>query len=317
MEKFSYFIGQFLIFLTQLTGSLGNAIIAFSIVLRVVMLPLVISSHKSMDRMRRLQPKLDALKEKFKNDSPGLQKAQSELMKTENVNPIAGCIPQIVQLVVVIMLYQVLISVFKDGGVNGSTFGTQYGWLDLRHPDPTYAIPIIAGVTQFILSFMMMPKGLLEKKVTTEKKGEMSKMGEDMQKQMVFMLPIMTTFSLIFLKLPSGLGLYWVSTTVATLVQQYFLSGLGAAEKYIAHIPIIGPTLIKYQGNRGEVSSEIAEDIKDARLEITELKEDASDFTKAFMSSQNKKLGKIAPPKMGSAKKKELHKTKNRKKGKK
>lgn len=310
MEKFSYFVGQFLIFLTQTTGNLGNAIIAFAVVLRLAMLPLVVSSHKSMDKMRRLQPKLNALKEQYKNDAAGLQKAQSALMKAENVNPIAGCVPQIVQLVVVIMLYQVLIHVFQDGGVNGATFTTEYGWFDLRHPDPTYAIPIIAGLTQFVLSFMMVPKGLLEKKPSTEKKGDFSQMGEDMQKQMVFMLPIMTALSLVFLKLPSGLGVYWIATTVATIVQQYFLGGLGAAQKYVKHIPVVGDFLIKFQGSKGEVSGGITEQVIEIREEVAEVQEDVSDFAKAFMSSQNKKSSTAA-----TASKKA--KKKNTKKGKK
>lgn len=310
MEKFSFYVGQFLIFLTQMTGSLGNAIIAFAVVLRLLMLPLVVSSHKSMDRMRRLQPKIDALKDQYKNDAAGLQKAQSELMKSEGVNPLAGCLPQIIQLAVVIMLYQVLIHVFQDGGVNGMSFSTDWNWLDLRTPDPTYAIPIIAGVTQFILSFMMTPQKLLEKKASTEKKSDMAKMGEDMQKQMVFMLPIMTMLSLIFLKLPSGLGLYWITTTVATIVQQYFLSGLGASEKYVKMIPVVGAFLIKFQGARGEVSPTIVEEVKEIREEVEEVQEDASDFVKAFMSSQTKKSQTV----VGMAK---PAKKKNKKKGKK
>lgn len=303
MANFSFYVGQFLLFLTQMTGSLGNAIIAFSIALRLLMLPLVVSSHKQMDRMRRLQPRLNKLKEEYKNDAAGLQKAQSALMKSENVNPVAGCLPQIVQLVVLIMLYRVLVHVFTDGGVNGVELSTGYLWFDLRYPDSTYVIPFLAGITQFILSFMMMPKHLMEKKKTTEQKTDMAQMGEDMQRQMVFMLPVMTTLSLIMFKLPSGLGLYWVASTISTLVQQYFLSGLGAAEKYVAYIPMVGPFLIKYQGGHGEVSPKITTEIQEIGQEVKEVREDVSDFAKAFMQSQDKK-NQLPPRSTTVAKKK-------------
>lgn len=252
MEFFAYYIGLVLLWLTQITGSLGNAIIVFSILLKTLLLPIGISSQRQMDRMRLLQPKIKELKEKHKGDSKAFQIAQAELMKTEKVNPIAGCLPQIIQLIIMFMLYSVFMNVFAGGSINGSQISTQFYWLDLAKPDPYYIIPILAGLTQFVLSYMMLPKKNpndtpVVVKQETKDENDFSVIGENMQRQMVFMLPVMTTFSLILFKLPSGLGLYWVTITIFAIVQQYFVSGLGEAEHITQKIPIIGAWLIKHQ----------------------------------------------------------------------
>jgi YidC/Oxa1 family membrane protein insertase len=126
----------------------------------------------------------------------------------------------------------------------------EYVWFNLGQPDPTYILPILAGVLQFVLSLMMMgltpapavvePVGKKKAKknalAVTPKKPEaqdtMSDFSASMQKQMVFVLPVMTTFSFILLKLPSGLALYWVVTSIYSIVQQYYISGPGALSDY-------------------------------------------------------------------------------------
>ncbi len=254
MQIFSYYTGLILLWLTQLTGSLGSAIIVFSILLKTALLPLAYGSQKQMEKMRQLQPEINKLKEKFKNNPQGLQKAQAELFKKEKINPISGCIPQIVQIAILIMLYQVFVQVFQNSAINGSTISTQWLWLDLAKPDNTYLIPIIAGLTQFILSYMMLPKKTEDEKQNkvvaktnnNDKQDDFSAMGESLQKQMVFMLPIMTTMSLILFNLPSGLGLYWIVTTIYMIIQQYFVIGLGALEKYVAMIPFLGEKIVSY-----------------------------------------------------------------------
>lgn len=250
MTQISYYIGLILAWLTMMTGSLGNAIVIFSLLLKTALLPLSISSQKQMDKMKKLQPQLALLKTKHKGDAKAFQVAQAELMKEQQVNPIGGCIPQLVQFGILIVLYQFFNTVFKTGMINGVAFDTQYLWFDLSQPDPTYILPILAGVLQFILSLMMMSPTAPTAATAppTKKKGKNKALATvmaapaetdaaadfsaSMQKQMVFVLPIMTTFSFILLKLPSGLALYWVVTSIFSIVQQYYLSGPGALLEY-------------------------------------------------------------------------------------
>lgn len=250
MGQVSHYIGLILVWLAMVSGSLGNAIVIFSIILKTVLLPLSIASQKQMDKMKKVQPQLKELKKKHKGDTKAFQQAQMELMKEHQVNPIGGCIPQLVQFGILIVLYQVFIQVFKTGEINGIAFDTSYLWFDLSLPDPTYILPILTGVLQFILSLMMLPAtevAPVVEPVVTKKKGkkssvpaviekaetpDMSDMTASMQKQMVFFLPIITTLSFIFLKLPSGLALYWSVTSAYSIVQQYYLSGPGALPEY-------------------------------------------------------------------------------------
>jgi YidC/Oxa1 family membrane protein insertase len=254
MTQFTYYIGLMLSWLTMMTGSLGNAIVIFSILLKTALLPLSITSQKQMDKMKKLQPQLALLKTKHKGDAKAFQQAQAELMKEQNINPIGGCIPQLIQFGILIVLYQFFNAVFKTGMINGVAFDTEYLWFDLSQPDPTYILPILAGVLQFVLSLMMMsptaPSAVVEPvgKKKGKQKGKQNALAvamekpaapdaatdfsASMQKQMVFVLPIMTTFSFIFLKLPSGLALYWVITSAYSIVQQYYLSGPGALPEY-------------------------------------------------------------------------------------
>lgn len=252
MQFFASYIGLLLLWLTQITGNLGNAIIAFTVLLKTLLLPIAFSSQRQMERMRLLQPKINELKTKHKNDPKAFQVAQTELLKTEKVNPVAGCIPQIIQLVILIMLYQVLVGFFFKGEINGTAISTNYLWLDLAKPDQYYIIPIIAGLVQFVLSYMMLPLKKKEEAVISatkkpEEKNDFSQVSESMQRQMVFMLPVMTTLSLIFLQLPSGLGLYWIVTTVYTIIQQYFVAGLGSLAPFVGKIPIVGEWLLFHQ----------------------------------------------------------------------
>jgi len=219
-----------------LTGSLGLSIVVFTVVLRGILYPLTKSSQVAMNKMRVLQPELEKLKNKHKKDPKALQAAQLALYQQHKVNPIAGCIPQVVQLVILIFLYRFFIDFLSHTDTQSIVMNTQFLWLDVRFPDSTYVLPVLAGASQFLLSLMMMPKEEASKANQKKKKQEppksgMADMGQTMQKQMLFMMPILTVF--IALQFPSGLALYWVITTLFSLVQQYKIGGIGGAEKYI------------------------------------------------------------------------------------
>lgn len=233
---------QLLILLTNLTGSLGLAILVFTFLVRSALLPLSMPTLKATQKMRELQPELKKLKKKHGKNKEELQKAQLDLYKKYNVNPLAGCIPQLLQFAVLIILYQALITFLNDPAISIST---QFFWLDLAHPDSKYVLPVLAALSQLVLSIMIAPGAEREdtvpndsknKKVQkeNEKEEDMAEMAQSMQQQMMFIMPIMTGF--IALRFPSGLALYWVATTIFSVGQQYYVSGWGGITTYAQRI---------------------------------------------------------------------------------
>lgn len=217
---------------------MGISIIAFTIIIRSLLLPLTLPSLKAREGLMKLKPEIDKLKKKHQGNPQELQKAQIELYKKYNVNPLSGCLPQIIQLFVLITLYKSLTTFVQD-----TTLGMdpKFLWMNLTTPDPTKILPILAGVSQFIMSIMIAPGAEVNDLVPNQSKNktvqEANKKEEDtaemaaaMQQQMTFIMPVMTFF--IALKFPSGLALYWISTTLFSIIQQYFISGLGGLKTY-------------------------------------------------------------------------------------
>jgi len=221
---------QALLFFYQLFGgNLGLSIIAITLITKVILLPLVIPSMRSAKKMQDLKPELDRLKAKH-TDKAALQQAQVALYKERGINPAAGCLPQIVQIIILISLYQVFMYFLKQSSIEGTVLNPYFLYLDLTKPDRTYIMPILAGVSQLIFSLMMQSGVVSEvknpKKKDDKKKEENSlEMASSMQQQMIYMMPLMTV--IISLNFQSGLVLYWVLSTVFSLVQQYFFSGWG------------------------------------------------------------------------------------------
>jgi YidC/Oxa1 family membrane protein insertase len=241
MQVITDAVFNFIFQLYQLTGSLGLAIIIFTVLLRAVMFPLTLSSLKAMNNVRQLQPEISKLKKKHKGDNASMQKAQMELYKKYNVNPLAGCLPQILQIAVTYVLYHILINFFKAPEVNGEVLNTIFLGLHLNVPDPTYVLPILAGVTQLFLSLMIAPgaekkdevaNDSKKKKVQEENKKEedFAEMAQTMQQQMIFIMPVM--IGILAIGFPAGLSLYWVVTTLFSIGQQWYVSGWGGITLY-------------------------------------------------------------------------------------
>lgn len=241
MEFISHSLLEVILFLYQATGDLGIALITFTILVRTILFPLTYSSLKITHKMRELQPELKQLQKKHGKDKKALQAAQLELYQRYNVNPLAGCLPQILQIAVLIFLYQVLIKFLGQPEVNGITIDPHFFGLNLSGKDPSYILPVLAGVTQLILSLMIAP-GAEQPDVTpndakskklkkeNEKEENFAEMAASMQQQMLFIMPIMTGF--IALNFPAGLSLYWVVTTIFSIGQQWYISGLGGLVSY-------------------------------------------------------------------------------------
>lgn len=244
MEIFSIITAgftQFLVFLYSLIGDLGFTIIAFTLIIRFILLPLTVPSLRAQDKIKRMQPELKALKQKHGSDKQAYQMAQMELYKKYNINPLAGCIPQLLQLVILLFLYQALNSFLHQPQIDGITINPMFMGLNLSLPDPNYIIPVLAVVTQLILSLMIAPGAEVKDEVpnkskdkgvqkANKKEEDVAEMAASMQQQMLFIMPLMTGF--FALRFPAGLGLYWVITTVFSIGQQYFISGPGGIVTY-------------------------------------------------------------------------------------
>lgn len=237
MSFFTDFFSMILVFLDSIFNNLGLTIIVFTILIRLVLLPLTLPSIKSSKKIQELQPEIKKLKEKHGKDKQALALAQAQLYKSYNINPLAGCLPQLLQLFILIVLYQSIIHLFDDPSFTNLSFL----WVNLAEYDKTYILPVLAGLTQFLLSLMIIPatqtRDIVDNKSkdkaiqeANKKEEDIAEMAVTMQQQMVFLMPIMTVF--IALKLPSGLALYWVVGTIITIITQYFVSGWGGLATY-------------------------------------------------------------------------------------
>lgn len=203
---------------------LGVAIIIITILIRLVLWPLSKQSINAQKSMQGLQPKLQALKTQYKDDKQKLAQATMELYKAEKVNPLASCLPLLIQLPILIGVYWVVSAGLKSMKMemlysfisNPGTIKTvAFGFLNLSTPN--WVLAILAGAAQYWQT-KMLPRQVPEVKGEGSKDEGMMSM---MNKQMLYMMPLMTVF--IGITLPAGLTLYWFVTTVLTGAQQWLM----------------------------------------------------------------------------------------------
>jgi YidC/Oxa1 family membrane protein insertase len=243
-------------------GNFGIAIVLFTIVLLLVLRPLTQPYMESMKKMRDMAPDLEKLKAKHKGDSMKFAQAQAELYKQKGINPTAGCLPYILQIVILIAFFNFFTHTFaKDADVKArlndlmyspltfsetDTITTRFLYLDLTYPDsfPVEGLPfaapgpllIISAFIQFLSAKMMMPLTKSEEIVAAKTKDQTDDMQVAMQKSMIYMLPFMTIAA--GLTLPSGLALYWMTFSVYQMVQQYRSSGWGGLTPYVKKLQL-------------------------------------------------------------------------------
>jgi YidC/Oxa1 family membrane protein insertase len=251
------------------TGNLGLAIIAMTILVRGLLLPLTRGSSQAAQKMTSLQGELEKLKKKYKNDKRKLQEEQLKLYRKHGVNPAAGCLPQIVQLVMLIGLFQVFNAILRPNGnpielINqkvyfsflkfpaGASLSTRFLYLDLARPDliklpfsvalfGRFSISrilgpflLLAALLQLVSSKMMMPMVKTEEKIAKETKEKSDDFATMMQEQMLYTFPLMTL--LIGARFPSGLVLYWLTFSAFLIIDQYRRQGWGGLEEWIRKI---------------------------------------------------------------------------------
>ncbi|MDG1751774.1 MAG: membrane protein insertase YidC [Thalassotalea sp.] len=173
----------------------GIAIIMITIIVKGVMYPLTKAQYTSMAKMRELAPKMAQLKERFGDDRQKMSQATMEMYKKEKVNPAGGCLPLLIQMPIFLALYWVFLESVE---LRHATFGL---WLqDLSSKDPYYILPVLMGVSMFIMQ-KMQPMTIQD----------------PMQQKIMQYMPVM--FTVFFFWFPSGLVLYWLVSNVISIIQ--------------------------------------------------------------------------------------------------
>ncbi|MFN7950317.1 MAG: membrane protein insertase YidC [bacterium] len=185
-------------FFHQYTGNWGVAIIILTIAVRSLLLPLQVTSSRSMKKMQVLQPEIAQLREQYKEDPMKLQQEMGRLYQRHKVNPLSGCLPLLLQFPVFLGLYYALAQAIE---LRHAHFAF---WIhDLSEHDPFYVTPIIMGLTMYVQQ-MMMPA-----------------VGDPTQQKIMRLMPLIFTVS--FLNFPSGLVLYWLFSNLVSIGTQWYI----------------------------------------------------------------------------------------------
>ncbi len=198
---------QFLHFLYGYTQDYGLAIILLTICIKILFWPLSQKSYKSMEQMKKIQPMMSQIREKYKDDREKMNAEMMHLYKTYKINPAGGCLPMLLQIPVFIALYQALLGAIelRHASFIAHIPFTDIAWLtDLSAKDPYYITPIIMGATMF-----------LQQKMSPAP-------GDPTQAKIMMFLPLIFTF--IFLNFPSGLVVYWLVNNILSIFQQWLLT---------------------------------------------------------------------------------------------
>ncbi len=180
-------------------GNWGWAIILLTILIKAVFYPLSAASYKSMAGMKKLQPRIQTLKERYKDDRQKFQMEMMALYKQEKINPAGGCLPILIQIPVFIALYWVLLESVE---MRQAPFALW--WQDLSAPDPYFVLPVLMGLSMFVMQ-KLNPAPM-----------------DDIQKKVMMILPFALT--ILFLSFPQGLVLYWVVNNILSMAQQWYIN---------------------------------------------------------------------------------------------
>ncbi|NDJ78268.1 MAG: membrane protein insertase YidC [Chloroflexi bacterium] len=219
-----------LLFLYQILG--GNvvlAIIVFTILVRVALYPLTLKQHRSTKAMQQLQPELKKLQEKYKNDRERLAQAQWDLYREYGVNPLAGCLPLLIQLPIMLGLYRAIVAsmaatplqllelserIYVHPLSSQVPLQNQFLWLNLGVPDPLYILPILVVATTFLQQKLLMPS---TPKPEPGSGDSASDQAAAMSRQMMTIMPIM--FGIFSLSFASGLSIYFIASNIIGIGQ--------------------------------------------------------------------------------------------------
>ena len=186
--------------LHKITGNWGFAIILLVVLIKLAFFKLSEAQYRSMARMRKMQPRIEALKERYGDDRPKMNQAMLELYQKEKINPLGGCLPMLVQIPVFFALYWVLLESVE---LRQAPF---VGWIqNLSAPDPYFVLPVLNGLAMIATQWLTPSAGM-----------------DPMQAKMMKIMPV--AFSVLFAFFPAGLVLYWTVNGILSLAQQWIIT---------------------------------------------------------------------------------------------
>jgi len=203
---------------TYLPGhDFGVAVIILTLIIKLILLPTSLKAIRSQKMMSDLQPKLKEIQEKYKDNKEKQSQEIFKFYQKTKTNPFSGCLPLLLQLPVLIALYQVFLKGFKNEVLESTLYSfipysksislMFLGVIDLSQPN--FFLALIAGILQFIQSKISLPKQISEKKDASQM----------IQTQMIYFFPLLTVF--IVWKFGSIIGLYWITSTLFSIGEYY------------------------------------------------------------------------------------------------
>ena len=279
------------LFAYSVVHDFGLAIILVTVLIRLALYPLYVTQIRSQRAMQEVAPAMEELKKKYGKDRQRFSQEQMKLYKERGVNPAAGCLPLVLQMPLLIALYNSLLQLgcglgpppgnvcpglthdmvesFRyvfisnpippDGSLDTTAHWLPWITQGLQHRDPFFILPVMAGLVQLIASVMAMPAKQVQSGDTAQR----------MTQSMAYTFPLMTV--VIGAQFPAGLTLYWIATTLFQIVQQYFVSGWGQLPKYLPFLRGI-PTPADRELHRREQAAivEARQDMKEKDSEESE-----------------------------------------------
>ncbi|MGI6226987.1 MAG: YidC/Oxa1 family membrane protein insertase [Peptococcales bacterium] len=210
-------INSVITFLYNFTSTIGFpsyalAIIFLTILLKIALYPLSVKQMESMKGMQVIQPKVQEIQKKYKNDKEKMNKAIMELYQEHNINPAAGCLPLLVQMPILIGLFTALRDYAFEPAAHAKFF-----WIsNLSQPDPYYILPVLVAAATF-----------LQSKISTPQTGNSAT--NSTTTMMLYFMPLFIGY--ISMKFAAGLALYWVVFNLLSALQQYLINKKPLAEK--------------------------------------------------------------------------------------
>jgi YidC/Oxa1 family membrane protein insertase len=179
-------------------GNWGVSIIIMTIILKILLFPLANKSYKAMSEMKKLQPKMEQLRERYGDDREKMAQEMMALYRHHRINPMSGCWPMLIQIPIFFAFYKVILISFE---FRQAPF---FGWIqDLSIQDPFYVLPVLMGLTMVIQQRLNPPAA------------------DPVQQKVLQFMPVL--FTVMFLWFPAGLVLYWTVNSVLSVAQQWWI----------------------------------------------------------------------------------------------
>ncbi|MHB1394612.1 MAG: YidC/Oxa1 family membrane protein insertase [Clostridia bacterium] len=214
-------LGMLLRFIFDFVGDYGYSIIIFTILTKILLLPINIKQTESTKRMNVISPLMKEIQEKYKNDKEKMNQKLLELYKEHNYNPASGCLPALIQMPILFALFYVIQDPVKYVFIDANVYAgitKNFWWItDLGKSEMSATLITVAGFGIPILAILSAATTYYQMKMISPSKGKV----DQTQKMMTNMMPIM--FGWITLSVPAGLALYWIAGNIFTIAQQYFM----------------------------------------------------------------------------------------------